>query len=101
MDADAVPADPFRALVHIMIDAETLVAVGVRGPSLRLARGIEAGEIGDQQRPLRREDPDHLGDRDADVRNVDQRQVADDEIERPVRTTEHLRATDAIVAVRV
>src|SRR5262245_66649082 len=57
-------------------------ALPVLDPALVSARGVEAREIGNEQGAIRFHDAGHLCDGRLDVRDVDERQVAHDEVER-------------------
>jgi len=57
LDPDAAPAQPYRPLVHVVVDRKTGGALAVARPARRLAGGVEAGEIGISSVPPGRSAP--------------------------------------------
>src|SRR5215469_1329277 len=100
-DPDTPPADPFRALVKVVVDAEAQTPVRVRLPSAIRPSCGEARQICDQQSPTGSQHPRHLGDGALNVTNVDEGQVADDKIERTIGELQRLGTANSIITLRV
>jgi len=77
-----------------------VIAVLILDPSVRAARD-EAVEIRDKQDSRGRQDARHLSQCRAEVRDVDQRQIAYDKIETGVRKGQAFGSCDLIFALRV
>jgi len=103
LDGDARPAHMLGARFEIMVDGEMEPVAGfIPHPAAAVRRGrAETGEIRDEQGPTRRQHARHLPDRPGEVRNVDEAQIADHEIERAIPERQDFRRTDPIVAVRI
>src|SRR6516164_9950070 len=100
-DPDTPPADPFRTLVKVVVDAEAQTPVRVRLPSAIRPSCREARQICDQQGPTGSQNPRHLGDGALNVTNVDEGQVADDKIERTIGELQRLGTPNSIITLRV
>ncbi|CAH1666842.1 hypothetical protein CHELA41_22879 [Hyphomicrobiales bacterium] len=97
LDADATPFHPFGALVEIVADHEAAFQRWVvPGPS-----GREAVEIDDDEAAAGAENPRHLVDGRCRIRDVDQREIADDEVEHIVGEGERLSPSLPVIALGI
>src|ERR1017187_7097429 len=101
-DADIPILDPHRAFLKIIVDRIVKALAGAAlNPAGVGARRVETVEIGDQESTAGIEDARHLGDGRADVGNIDQGQIAYDEVEGIISKRQTLGRRFEICAARI
>src|SRR5579883_1548073 len=98
-DSDARPFEPEGKLLEVAIDRKVQpLPFGILHPPLLGARGSEARKVREQERAARLQHPRHLSNGCSEIGDVDQRDIAHDEIEASIPEVELFGAPEPVVA---